>query len=225
MKNIILVTILLSTILSCSSNSKTKEPLTDLKKQELISELQDMLQKDQYNRSFLSAGSLDKKLIDSLNELTTENYIAFKQSHKSELSKRQKDSLWNIQNKIDLDNTNRLYEIVVDYGWLSKTQLDSMVDPMVFLFHTPKKTIVKMQDILLKEVQAKRMEPIKYAMYVDNMRKKAFGKHQLYGTGDEYDSKTNTIAPPIIENIDSTNFEREKIGLLALKKGEYRTNK
>jgi hypothetical protein len=65
----------------------------------------------------------------------------------------------------------------------------------------------------------------RYAMYVDNMRKKAFGKNQLYGTGDEFDPKTNSIGPPFIENIDNTNIERKKIGLPELTEKEYRTEK
>ncbi len=147
------------------------------------------------------------------------------QTHKSELTKKQEDSLWDIQNGMDLKNTNRLYEITQEYGWLNETQLDSVIDPMLFLFHTPKETIEKMQTLLFEEVQAKRMESNKFAMYVDNMRKKAYGKNQLYGTGDEFDPKTNSIVPPFIENIDSTNIERKKIGLPELKKGEYRTEK
>ncbi len=79
-----------------------------------------------------------------------------------------------------------------------------------------------MQNLLLEEVKANRMEPIKFATYVDNMRKKAFGKNQLYGTGDEFDPKTNAIVPPLIENIDSTNIARKKIGLPSLKEGAYR---
>lgn len=225
MKNLILIVFLFYSILSCSSRANTKIALTESEKEVLITELKVMLQSDQYNRSFLSVGSLNQKLIDSVGELSTDDYISFKQSYKSELSKEQKDSLWDIQNAIDLNNTNRLYEIVQSYGWLSEAKLDSLIDPMIFLFHTPKETIDKMQTILLSEVQEKRMLPSKYAIYVDNMRKKAFGKHQLYGTGDEYDSKTNTIGPPFIENIDSTNFERNKIGLLELKKDEYRTQK
>lgn len=57
------------------------------------------------------------------------------------------------------------------------------------------------------------------------MRKKIFGRTQLYGTGDEFDPKTNSIVPPFIENIDSTNIVRKKIGLAELKEGEYRTAK
>lgn len=84
-----------------------------------------------------------------------------------------------------------------------------MVDPIIYLCHTPKETIEKMQALLFEEVQAKRMAPNRYAMYVDNMRKKAFGKNHLYGTGNEFAPKTNSIGPPFIENIDNTNIERK----------------
>ena len=227
MKKIILISTILISLISCKEKNKeeNKKELADSVKAELIDEFKEMKEKDQLNRSYVSLGTFDQKLIDSTKELTTQEYISFMQSHKSELTKKQVDSLWNIQNKIDLKNTNRIYEITKEYGWLSETKLDSVIDPMLFLFHTPKETIEKMQTLLFEEVQAKRMEPNKFAMYVDNMRKKAYGKNQLYGTGDEFDTKTNSIVPPFIENIDSTNIERKKIGLSELKKGEYRTEK
>ncbi|MBQ4915497.1 hypothetical protein J8L85_13665 [Maribacter sp. MMG018] len=225
MKKIILISTILISLISCKEKKENKKELTDSIKAELIAEFKEMKEKDQLNRSYVSLGTFDQKLIDSTKELTTQEYISFMQSHKSELTKKQEDSLWNIQNKIDLRNTNRLYEITKEYGWLSKTKLDSVIDPMLFLFHTPKETIDKMQALLMEEVKANRMEPIKFATYVDNMRKKAFGKNQLYGTGDEFDPKTNSIVPPFIENIDSTNIERKKIGLPELKEGEYRTEK
>lgn len=227
MKKIVLILVPLIFLFSCweKNNDVKKKELTESVKAELKAELVKMKETDQLNRSYVSFGTFNQMLIDSIKELSTQGYISFMQTHKSELSKEQEDSLWNIQNKIDLKNTNRLYEITKEYGWLNQTKLDSVIDPILFLLHTPKETIEKMQTLLLEEVQAKRMEPLKYAMYVDNMRKKAYGKHQIYGTGDEFDPKTNSIAPPFIENIDSTNIERKKIGLPELKEGEYRTEK
>jgi hypothetical protein len=227
MKKTVLVLTILFSIISCQEKSKEvkKKNLTKSFKTEIIAELKEMKKNDQLNRSYISNGTFNQKLIDSIKNLTTKDYIVFKQSHKSELTEKQKDSLWGIQNKIDLKNTNRLYEITQEYGWLNKVQLDSVIDPMLFLFHTPKVTIEKMQTLLFEEVQAKRMEPNKFAMYVDNMRKKAFGKNQLYGTAKEFNPKTNSIVSPYIENINNTNIERKRIGLPELKEGEYRSEK
>jgi hypothetical protein len=212
---------------ACSNQEKEikKQEWTNEMKIQLISEFSEMEKLDQLNRSFLQVGTLNQRLIDSVSNLSNQEYFTFLSSHESELSKDQQDSLWSIQNEIDLKNTNRLYSIIEKYGWPSTTKLDSIVSPMIFLFHTPLETINKMQDILFNEVKENRMEPIKYATYVDNMRKKAFGKNQLYGTGDEFDPNTNSIVPPFIENIDSTNMERIKIGLPELKEGEYRCEK
>jgi len=227
MKKIVLILIVFISLFSCQENNKEsmKKELTESAKAELIAELKEMKEADQLNRSYISLGTFDQKLINSTKKLPIPEYISFMQTHKSELTKKQEDSLRSIQNGIDLKNTNRLYEITKEYGWLSETKLDSLIDPMLFLFHTPKETIEKMQTLLFEEVQTKRMEPNKFAMYVDNMRKKAYGKSQLYGTGDEFDPKTNSIVPPFIENIDRTNIERKKIGLPELKDGEYRTEK
>ncbi|WP_019039398.1 hypothetical protein [Psychroflexus tropicus] len=227
MKKIVLILSLVISLFSCKQKNKDveKKELSESKKAELIAEFKEMKEADQLNRSYISLKTFDQNLIDSVNKLTIEENIKFRQTHQSELSEEQIDSLWSIQNEIDLKNTNRLYEIIRDYGWLSKAKLDSVVDPMLFLFHTPKETIEKMQNLLIEEVKANRMEPIKFATYVDNMRKKAYRKNQLYGTGDEFDPKTNSVVPPFIENIDSTNIERKKIGLPELKQGEYRTEK
>lgn len=227
MKKILLLLLICVLTISCSEQKKEtkKQELTNEIKSQLISELKEMQMLDQLNRSFLQIGTLNQKLIDSVNSLTTEEYFSFLSSKKVELTKAQNDSLSTIQNNLDRENTNKLISIIEKYGWPSQTKLDSLADPMIFLFHTPIETIEKMQTLLFEEVKAKRMEPHKFAMYVDNMRKKAFGKNQLYGTGDEFDRKTNSIVPPFIENIDSTNIERKKIGLPELKEGEYRTKK
>mgnify|MGYP000106094846 CR=1 FL=1 len=227
MKKAILILTLIISLFSCQEKKEDvkKKELTESIKTELIDELKKMDRADQLNRSYISLGTFDQKLIDSTKNLSMSDYFKFKKSHKKEISKKQIDSLWNIQNEIDLKNTNRLYELTKEYGWLSQTKLDSVIDPMIFLFHTPKQTIEKMQSLLFEEVQAKRMNPNKFAMYVDNMRIKAYGKSQLYGTGDEFDPKTNSVVSPFIENIDSTNIERKKIGLPELKEGEYRIKK
>lgn len=227
MKRIGLILLIGALVISCSNQEKRtkKQELTNEIKIELISEFKEMEKLDQLNRSFLQVGTLNQNLIDSVSNFPNQEYYAFISSHKSELSKSQQDSLWSIQDKIDFKNTNRLYSIIEKYGWPSKTKLDSMFSPMIFLFHTPKETIRKMQDILFNEVKENRMEPYNYAMYVDNMRKKVFKMNQLYGTGDEFNPKTNSIDPPFIDSIDSTNIERIKIGLPELKEGEYRTEK
>ena len=226
MTKVLCVLLTLGTIiLSCSDKVGDKKTLSSNTKAALLTELKQMVKRDQLHRTYISIGTLDQSLIDSIRQLPTIDQIKFRQKHPTELSKREKDSLWAIQRKIDLENTDRLYKIVKEYGWLNKTALDSVIDPMIFLFHTPKETIEKMQKLLLGEVKEKRMEPLLYATYVDNMRKKALGKNQLYGTGDEFDSVTNSILPPFIENIEITNQERKKIGLPALKQGKYRTER
>ena len=208
---------------SIKNDAVEKSNLNQATKVALIQELTNRMKADQLQRSYLSYGTFDTLLIDSVKSLPLEEMIQFQTAHNSDLSKAQEDSLWKIQLKMDLENTNRLYDIIKEFGWLSESDLDSLVNPMIFLFHTPKETIGKMQEALLDEVKAKRMQPLSYATYVDNMRKKAFGKNQLYGTGEEYDIETQSILPPIIDNIDTTNMERMKIGLPKLKEGEFRT--
>lgn len=165
MKKIILILTIMISLFSCQEKNKEvkKKELSESKKAELIVEFKEMVKVGQLNRFYISLKTFDQSLIDSVKKLTIEENIKFRQTHKSELSKEQVDSLWNVQNKIDLKNTNRLYNITKKYGWLSKTKLDSVVNSMIFLFHTPKETIEKMQALLMEEVRSNRMDPIEFA--------------------------------------------------------------
>lgn len=200
-------------------------PLSDSLKLSIVNQFKEMASLDQQNRSFLDIGTLDEGLIDSVKTLSKLDQIRFSSTYPSTLSSNQIDSLERQQIEIDLENTSKLVEIIKAYGWISKTKLDSVFDPMQFLFHTPRLTIEPITKLLFQEVTYGRMPPISYATYVDNMRKKAFGKNQLYGTGDEFDAESRTIVPPYIENIEETNQARIAIGLPKLKEGEFRLSK
>lgn len=226
MKNLISFFFLLFAFGACQTQESSKEELKDLtaeKKQALINELLEMQQADQQNRNFISFGTFNQDLIDSIDRIEPmEAYIKAKMGVEKELSDEQIDSLWMIQMKMDLQNTNRMLRIVETYGWLDTQDLDSLADMKLFLFHTPPETIFTVTKVLREEVKKGRMEPIDFAVYVDNMRVKAYGQIQLYGTGKMYDPAKQTLLPPIIANIDSTNKARKAIGLKELQVGEYR---
>lgn len=213
-------------LISCGSSKQSglKASLDENSLSNLKEEMIQMLENDQENRNYISIGTFDGTLIDSVSKLEMSDYIAFRRSFESQLTDEQEDSLWAIQHRYDSANTFRLFEIIDQYGWLTESQLDSAINPMIFLFHTPKFTIDSMTHVLYKEVRAGRMDPLDYATYVDNMRKKVFGIRQLYGTGQEFDAKSGKILPPIIDDLDSTNTARIAIGLDELDSGQYRLN-
>ena len=227
-KYLFLVSITAMAVMTCGREQTLLQPdkkLTEEEKVQLIDEFKNMASLDQKNRDFLQLGTLDQALIDSVNKLPKPDQIRFGFTNPSTLSQGQEDSLNSLQRVLDLRNTERLLSITRQYGWPSPARLDSLFNPMQFLFHTPKSTIEEVKRTLQLEVMAGRISPISYATYVDNMRKKAFGQHQLYGTGDEYDAKLKQVVPPFIEDLALTNREREKLGLSKLKPGEYRLSK
>ena len=75
-------------------------------------------------------------------------------------SQKIKDSLWEIQNEIDNQNTELLIEITKKRGWISKTELgcSEYIAPVVIFRHAPKKYWNEIQPLIEKEYAEKRME-------------------------------------------------------------------
>ncbi|MCA6368868.1 MAG: hypothetical protein IM631_05415 [Cytophagales bacterium] len=199
----------------------------DLKNEdmELIkTEIQRMLKSDQKYRSLLSYGTLRQETADSIKSLSNDEQMKFMMSNKKKLAKNISDSLWTMQNNLDLENIIALEKIVTKYGWPSDNRLGVKISAEVLLFHTPTKKIESMETLLLKEVKEKRMDPNQFGMFVDNMRLK-HGKSQLYGTNIEFSRELMKEMPPTVDDIETTNKARREIGLEILKEGEYRTKK
>jgi hypothetical protein len=198
--------------------------LSTAEKESLTKAIKVLLANDQKYRSFLSYGTLRQELIDSIENLSDEDQVNLMVNNTRKLDKQTSDSLWILQNKIDLENINTLEKMVVKHGWLSETRLGSKISCIVLLFHTPTIKIQTMESLLLKEVKNKRMDPKEYGLFVDNMRLK-HGKSQLYGTNAEFSKELMKEMPPTLESIEVTNNARRAIGLTVLKEGEYRIKK
>lgn len=84
-------------------------------------------------------------------------------------TQKQKDSLWEIQNEIDLRNTKLLIEITENRGWVSKKKLscDGTMAPVVIFRHSPKQYFEKIKELIETESKAGRMEGGDY-MFIDN---------------------------------------------------------
>jgi len=79
----------------------------DLKNEdkELIkTEIQRMLKSDQKYRSLLSYGTLRQETADSIKSLSNDEQMKFMMSNKKKLAKNISDSLWTVQNNLDLEN-------------------------------------------------------------------------------------------------------------------------
>lgn len=74
-------------------------------------------------------------------------------------SQKIKDSLWEIQNHIDHENTELLIEIIKKRGWISHSELgcSEYIAPVVIFRHAPKKYWNEIQSLIDKEYAEKRI--------------------------------------------------------------------
>jgi hypothetical protein len=221
-------------LLSCKSNDKVIEKLSDKDKKFLVTAIEKMLDKDKKYRSIAALGTLNDSIIEldkKLSETATfEEYVAFTQSIQKTLTDKQTDSLWNLQYQNDYENYTELKKIIKKYGYPSEDRIGTNVDVFTILLHppgtmNPQKYLDEMVKLLKPEVIAKRMSGQFFAMFFDNITHKILKKPQFYGTGKEFDSKTMTMGNPTIVDIIKTNKARKEIGLPELKEGEYRLAK
>jgi len=187
---------------------------------------------DQLYRGPLSKGTLDKTILSQIDSVFDNEGIKagmiYEKSLNLSLPKEVEDSLWQLQAAIDFRNHLTLRGLFDTYGFISEEVIkEKQYVQILLLMHPPKdwdvRTYLKeYSDLLIVEVKANRMPPKTYATFYDNMKAKILREPQLYGTNQQFDTKTNTILPPIIEDLTKSNQARNKIGLPMLKEGEYR---
>lgn len=221
-------------LFSCKSTQYTIKDieLTQADKDFLYEEIELMLEFDQKYRSPLSLGTLDEKILAEDKEksktLEIEEYIIYRQSLElEEMPQEIKDSLWALQHEIDYNNYVKIKFLIKEYGYLSKERLGQKSDRFfVMLLHPapqldPKEYRDEMAAIFANEVKYKRMTPLQYAMFYDNITYKIMNEPMLYGTGNIFNHKTGTLEPPFIKDLETSNKARKEIGLPLLKEGEY----
>ena len=218
--------VLTSLFISCQ-NSGPKAELSAEDKTYLIDQIEAILELDQKYRKYISLGTLNDSIVkeDAIKskDLDIEEYMAYRKTLDLELPKATEDSLWALQHELDIQNHVSFVEIVKKYGYPSSERLGIEQDRLFpILLHPPTNIeipefIKNMQALLLPEVKCGRMPARMYASFYDNMKAKILNEPQLYGTGKTFDSKTMTMGPPKIENIEKTNEARKEIGLDPLK--------
>lgn len=227
MKNSIFIYILLF----ASFSSIGQVALTENEIQTINKQLDIIAEKDQQYRSVISLGTLNENVIATDKAMrdtaSIDVYLSFLKSVKKDLSDMQKDSLWNLQHKLDFENYQSFKDIVDAYGYPSKERLGANADRLyAVLLHPPVSIDVKlyqqeMMNILLPELTLNNIKAESIASFYDNMQTKILNEPQLYGTVKLFDMKTMTQSVPKIENIDATNKARIKLGLSPLSDGEF----
>ena len=213
--------------------SSTAQELTEKQKAEILSQIEEIEEKDQRYRTPLAIGTLNDSILAVVEAksktMEIMEYYTFKQSLNLNLPKDVQDSLWHLQRQLDAENLAHLKTLVQTYGYPSKERLGTTEDNLfVVLLHPPYALaeiptfMEEMSALLLPEVKAGRMPPKFFALFYDNMLGKILRKPQLYGTNQQFDTKTRTVLPPGIVDLKKTNEARLQIGLPILKEGEYR---
>lgn len=187
---------------------------------------------DQQFRRYTANGTLDEEVLARVSKMELRELLAFKRSHKNELTKEQRELMWELQRRNDRRNHEAFVALVESYGYPSPQRLGIKRDRLYpVLLHPPCRReevpahIIAMRELLEPEVLAGNMTPRSFATFVDNMYAKILRKPQIYGTNKAFDFKTRKELPPIIENLEETNRARRKIGLAELGEGEYRLAK
>ncbi|MFK7810483.1 MAG: hypothetical protein AB8F74_21940 [Saprospiraceae bacterium] len=218
-----------------SIGQNLKKEITDSEINYLTGVFEEISQKDQQYRSYLQCGTLDDNIIatiDSImNNVGIEEGFKYQKSLNLSLTEHVKDSLWNLQNQLDLQNHMTIRGVWAAYGYIPKELIEENNHVQVLLLlHPPKDWDVQKfhadySTFLMTEVEAERMPAKTYAMFYDNILCKILRKPQLYGTNQQYDSAEGKVLPPIIDDLAMANKARKDIGLPTLEEGEYRLAK
>lgn len=87
-------------------------------------------------------------------------------------SKKEIDSLWNIQTKLDNKNTELLIQIVKKRGWVDKVSLncEEYAAPWIIFRHSPEKYWNEIRPLIEKAYEEKKLGGMEYTM-IDNQLK------------------------------------------------------
>jgi len=167
---------------------------------------------DQKHRWEIMYGTNIQSEIDSVNKLSIEDKKRIvREHHKS--NKQQIDSLLKIQEKIDLENRDKLIEIINTYGFPSPKRTKSNTTDYILLHFLSSEDFELLNPIFLDEIKKGNMPGEIYASWYDRIQY-INGYPQLYG---EYITKY-----PCVESLEKTNSERKKIGLKRIRKNNCR---
>jgi hypothetical protein len=127
--------------------------------------------------------------------------------------KSYRDSIYKLGYINDSINYVEFIDILNRYGYVANTKKNKITILGVFLLHHIEKYKVEyLYPLLLKEVEAGRMPPLEFAKWYDRYLLQVCKKKTLYG---EYGRSGKF---PCVDDIDTTNEARKKIGLPPFKK-------
>ncbi|MBO6512550.1 MAG: hypothetical protein JJ974_01120 [Phycisphaerales bacterium] len=208
------------TLTGCATTQQLSEEFTP---EQYHAALDAIMESDQRYRTAISWGTTDPEELARLEALDDDESMAeYVRRNKEgiELDPEVEQSLWDKQIPIDKKNTRELMRLVDAHGWPThETAGEGFASPIPVLIHMTMEDAEWVLPKLYTEVIEGRMDPGPYAMIYDR-KQQHDGKPQLYGKMQAFDSKTMSVLPPAIVDIDETNRARAKIGMEPLE--EYR---
>ena len=223
---------IMSSTIILAPKTTYKKVISESEKVLIASIFEEISITDQLYREKLSKETLDEKIIAQIDSVFENEGVqagfVYEKSLNLSLPQAVKDSLWELQAALDLQNHLTLKGLWDVYGFIPKDIIkEKNYVQTLLLLHPPRDWNVptylkEYSEMLIVEVRAGRMPAFAYASFYDNMKAKILREPQLYGTNQQFSPKKNIILPPIIEDLEKTNLAREDIGLPALKEGEYR---
>lgn len=137
-----LILLLIITSFAFACKVKSLDEKIKLDKERLISELITMCEKDQYYRNALEGLKVENK-----ND-----------------RKLKYDSIWDLQERVDMENTRRLIEITKKYGFPNPDRIGEPLPTWVIFQHSPKIFFDELSELLKVEHANGRLYDNEYAM-------------------------------------------------------------
>lgn len=157
---------------------------------DLCKELSEMIKNDQKHRKKLGLQTATfKKVFDSLKEVNNLSQDEFSKlsseernriltkarelaSKPSNSSKKERDSIWQLQSEIDNYNTQRLIEIVKNKGWITKQSLGCQeeIKTWIIFRHAPKTYFAQIREIIDKEYKGNRISQYEYEVINNHLK-------------------------------------------------------
>ncbi|WP_299122156.1 hypothetical protein [uncultured Winogradskyella sp.] len=118
-----------------------------------------------------SQEKVEKKILPDILILELKSITQSDQKYRSiivenreSLSKKDKDSLWVLQDEIDINNTIRVIEIIKEYGYISSSNSNSNFPMHIILMHTPNNLKSEVLELIEKENRAGRIVKSSYGL-------------------------------------------------------------
>ncbi len=202
-----------SLVTAFAASAQQHRPLNKARKDSIRHEITRMIADDQRYRWMIMFGELDDTRIAAMRQWDeTAQWKRIKDAMKDRvgISRAQKDSLEQLQDRIDSANIVALTGIIRTYGYPKKYVQDG--DVALMLLHTPLSLIdSNFFPMLMAEVKNGNMPGIEYAEVFDKIQL-VRRQPELYFVMEHKDKPTSPA------DLDATNNARKELGLPPLKK-------